>query len=58
MNHGPTTPETFLTVSLSLVIFVTVIIATLKDAAKVCQEFMTRDPDEIHFTIVALAAAQ
>ncbi|XP_003386938.1 PREDICTED: ubiquitin carboxyl-terminal hydrolase isozyme L3-like [Amphimedon queenslandica] len=30
----------------------------LNDAANVCQKFMTRDPDEIHFTIVALAAAQ
>ncbi|XP_041378790.1 LOW QUALITY PROTEIN: ubiquitin carboxyl-terminal hydrolase isozyme L3-like [Gigantopelta aegis] len=29
-----------------------------KDAANVCQKFMIRDPDEIHFTIVALAAAQ
>ncbi|KAI8508482.1 Ubiquitin carboxyl-terminal hydrolase isozyme L3 [Branchiostoma belcheri] len=27
----------------------------LADAAKVCKEFMNRDPDELHFTIVALA---
>ena len=30
----------------------------MQDAANVCQKFMIRDPDEIHFTIVALAAAQ
>jgi ubiquitin carboxyl-terminal hydrolase L3 len=30
----------------------------LHDASKVCQEFMNRDPDEIHFTIIALAAPQ
>ncbi|CAI8042074.1 Ubiquitin carboxyl-terminal hydrolase isozyme L3 [Geodia barretti] len=26
----------------------------LMDAARVCREFMTRDPSEVHFTIVAL----
>ncbi|KXJ23948.1 ubiquitin carboxyl-terminal hydrolase isozyme L3 [Exaiptasia diaphana] len=26
----------------------------LKDGARVCQEFMKRDPDEVHFTVVAL----
>lgn len=30
----------------------------LKDAARVCQEFMKRDPEEIHFNIMALSAAQ
>ncbi len=30
----------------------------LQDAAKVCQDFMSRDPTELHFTIVALAAPQ
>ncbi|XP_077984649.1 ubiquitin carboxyl-terminal hydrolase isozyme L3-like [Glandiceps talaboti] len=29
----------------------------LQDAAKVCKEFMDRDPSELHFTVVALAAA-
>ncbi|XP_032237490.1 ubiquitin carboxyl-terminal hydrolase isozyme L3 isoform X2 [Nematostella vectensis] len=27
----------------------------MKDAARVCREFMTRDPTELHFTVVALA---
>jgi ubiquitin carboxyl-terminal hydrolase L3 len=27
----------------------------LSDAAKVCKEFMTRDPKEVNFTIMALA---
>ena len=31
---------------------------SLQDAAKVCQGFMARDPSELHFTVVALAAAQ
>jgi ubiquitin carboxyl-terminal hydrolase L3 len=26
----------------------------LVDAAKVCREFMERDPSEMHFTVVAL----
>lgn len=30
----------------------------LEDAAKVCQQYMARDPDELHFTVVALAAAE
>ncbi|PSN35359.1 Ubiquitin carboxyl-terminal hydrolase isozyme L3 [Blattella germanica] len=29
----------------------------LEDAAKVCQQYMKRDPDELHFTVVALTAA-
>jgi ubiquitin carboxyl-terminal hydrolase L3 len=29
--------------------------AFLSDAAKVCKEFMTRDPKEVNFTIMALA---
>ncbi|XP_071446277.1 ubiquitin carboxyl-terminal hydrolase isozyme L3 [Hetaerina americana] len=29
----------------------------LQDAAKVCREFMERDPDELHFTVVALTGA-
>ncbi|XP_067003998.1 ubiquitin carboxyl-terminal hydrolase isozyme L3 isoform X2 [Anabrus simplex] len=29
----------------------------LEDAAKVCQAYMKRDPDELHFTVVALTAA-
>lgn len=29
----------------------------LEDAAKVCQEFMARDPNEMRFTVVALTAA-
>ncbi|KAK3932040.1 Ubiquitin carboxyl-terminal hydrolase [Frankliniella fusca] len=41
INHGPTTPETF-----------------LADAAKVCQTFMARDPEEVRFTIVAISHGQ
>ncbi|XP_026287977.1 ubiquitin carboxyl-terminal hydrolase isoform X1 [Frankliniella occidentalis] len=41
INHGPTTPETF-----------------LADAAKVCKTFMTRDPEEVRFTIVAISRDQ
>lgn len=29
----------------------------LEDAAKVCKEFMARDPDELRFTVIALAAS-
>ncbi|XP_014675872.1 PREDICTED: ubiquitin carboxyl-terminal hydrolase isozyme L3-like [Priapulus caudatus] len=29
----------------------------LQDAARVCKQFMERDPDEVNFTVVALAAA-
>ncbi|CAH0724734.1 unnamed protein product, partial [Brenthis ino] len=29
----------------------------LEDAAKICKEFMGRDPDEVRFTVVALATA-
>jgi len=29
----------------------------LKDAAKICQEYMARDPNEMRFTVVALTAA-
>lgn len=29
----------------------------LKDAAGVCKEFMKRDPDNVHFTVLALGAA-
>ncbi|XP_013194754.1 ubiquitin carboxyl-terminal hydrolase isozyme L3 [Amyelois transitella] len=29
----------------------------LEDAAKVCKEFMARDPNEVRFTVVALAAS-
>ena len=32
--------------------------SSLQDAARVCQGFMARDPSELHFTVVALAAAQ
>ncbi|XP_015602540.1 ubiquitin carboxyl-terminal hydrolase isozyme L3 isoform X2 [Cephus cinctus] len=39
VNHGPSTPETF-----------------LEDAARVCRDYMSRDPDEMRFTMVALAA--
>ena len=64
INHGPTTPETFLQVRkvlsegdkvthLDAVTFHNMI----QDAAKVCQNFMSRDPTELHFTIVALSAA-
>eukprot|EP00088_Acartia_fossae_P069226 TRINITY_DN897_c0_g1_i12.p1 TRINITY_DN897_c0_g1~~TRINITY_DN897_c0_g1_i12.p1 ORF type:complete len:230 (-),score=59.37 TRINITY_DN897_c0_g1_i12:446-1135(-) len=28
----------------------------MKDAAKACQEYMRRDPDNIHFTVLALTA--
>ncbi|KAG7211446.1 hypothetical protein KM043_010730 [Ampulex compressa] len=28
----------------------------LEDAARVCKEYMARDPDEVYFTVVALAA--
>ena len=34
------------------------IFSSLQDAARVCQGFMARDPSELHFTVVALAAAQ
>ncbi|XP_030555016.1 ubiquitin carboxyl-terminal hydrolase [Drosophila novamexicana] len=30
----------------------------LLDAAKVCKEFMARDPDDVRFTVLALAATQ
>ena len=30
---------------------------SFQDAAKVCQNFMSRDPSELHFTVVALSAA-
>ncbi|XP_050347606.1 ubiquitin carboxyl-terminal hydrolase isozyme L3-like [Nymphalis io] len=30
----------------------------LEDAAKICKEFMSRDPDEVRFTVVALAASE
>ncbi|EDW75802.1 uncharacterized protein Dwil_GK15133 [Drosophila willistoni] len=30
----------------------------VKDAAKVCKEFMSRDPNEVRFTVLALTAAQ
>ncbi|CAB3384424.1 Hypothetical predicted protein [Cloeon dipterum] len=39
INHGDTTPETF-----------------LEDAAAVCRKFMEREPENLNFTIVALAA--
>ncbi|CAG9796719.1 unnamed protein product [Diatraea saccharalis] len=29
----------------------------LEDAAKICKEFMSRDPDEVRFTVIALAAS-
>ncbi|XP_046390864.1 ubiquitin carboxyl-terminal hydrolase isozyme L3 isoform X2 [Ischnura elegans] len=29
----------------------------LQDAAKVCREFMERDPEELHFTVVALTSS-
>ncbi|PZC73586.1 ubiquitin carboxyl-terminal hydrolase isozyme L3 [Helicoverpa armigera] len=29
----------------------------LEDAAKVCKEFMARDPNEVRFTVIALAAS-
>lgn len=29
----------------------------LEDAAKVCKDFMARDPDEVRFTVMALAAS-
>ncbi|XP_026494749.1 ubiquitin carboxyl-terminal hydrolase isozyme L3-like [Vanessa tameamea] len=30
----------------------------LEDASKICKEFMSRDPDEVRFTVVALAASE
>ncbi|XP_061394817.1 ubiquitin carboxyl-terminal hydrolase [Musca vetustissima] len=30
----------------------------VQDAARVCKEFMARDPEELRFTVMALAAAQ
>uniref|UniRef100_T1J3Y3 Ubiquitin carboxyl-terminal hydrolase n=1 Tax=Strigamia maritima TaxID=126957 RepID=T1J3Y3_STRMM len=30
----------------------------LEDAAKVCKKFIERDPEEVHFSVVALTAAQ
>ncbi|CAH2102719.1 unnamed protein product [Euphydryas editha] len=30
----------------------------LEDAAKICKEFMARDPEEVRFTVVALAASE
>ena len=28
----------------------------VQDAARVCQEYMNRDPDEVRFTMIALVA--
>ncbi|KAJ0179754.1 hypothetical protein K1T71_004345 [Dendrolimus kikuchii] len=41
INHGPSSPETF-----------------LEDAAKVCRDFIAREPDNIGFNVVALVPAQ
>lgn len=30
----------------------------LDDAAKVCKQFMARDPEEVRFTVIALTATQ
>lgn len=30
----------------------------LEDAAKICKEFMARDPEEVRFTVIALAASE
>lgn len=30
----------------------------VQDAARVCKEFMDRDPEELRFTVMALAANQ
>ena len=30
----------------------------MQDAAKVCRDFMAVDPEEVHFTLVALTAAE
>ena len=30
----------------------------LEDAARVCQEYMKRDPDEVRFTVVALTPVE
>jgi len=30
----------------------------VRDAAKVCKEFMARDPEDMRFTVLALAATQ
>lgn len=56
IKHGSTSNETFLEVNL---IFSFSIILCLKiflqDAANVCKEFIARDPDEIRFTVSAIA---
>jgi hypothetical protein len=31
--------------------------SALQDAAKVCQQYIDREPDALYFTVVALAAA-
>ena len=36
----------------------TVYVFIIQDGARVCQEFMARDPSEMHFTIVALCKAE
>lgn len=61
INHGATSAENFLQV-LQHHYNVTMLINfgdvfSFQDAAKVCQNFMSRDPSELHFTIVALSAA-
>jgi len=30
----------------------------LNDAARICKEYMARDPEEVRFTVVALAAGE
>jgi len=32
-------------------------VSTVQDAAKVCQQYIDREPDVLYFTVVALTAA-
>lgn len=54
--HGPTTPETLLTVSLHLTFmrFYFYTLLAFQDAAVVCKAFMARDPEEVRFTVIAI----
>ena len=61
INHGATTPDTFLQVGYTMYRKICSEYnyrLSMQDAAKVCQNFMARDPTELHFTVAALAAAQ
>lgn len=63
IKHGPTTDESFLQVDFDYLNHKSAIVSQCKfdsfqDAARVCKEFMARDPDELRFTVGAIAATQ